>query len=68
MKTLTPVCVVKRSARHLATAECRWSTPPPLLHVMQCSWWGSMVRAHVRLAALTLGHVAEVLEAWLAAG
>ena len=68
MYALVPVCVVIRSARHLASAECRWSTSPPLLQVMQCSWWASMGQAHVRLAALMFGHVGEMLAEWRAAG
>ena len=37
MCAFTPVCVVMRSARHLARAECRWSSPPPLLQIIQSS-------------------------------
>ena len=60
--------VVTKSAKHLASAEWRWSTPPPLLHTMQWSWCGSMVHVQTRLAALTLGHVGEMLVARAAAG
>ena len=41
--------------------------PTPLLQVIQCSWWASMGQAHVRLAALMLGRVGEMLAELLAA-
>ena len=65
---MTPVCVVIRSAKHLASAEWRWWTPPPLLHTVQWSWCRSMGHVQTRLAALTLGHVGEMLVARAAAG
>ena len=55
MCAFVPVCVVMRSARHVASAECRWSTPPPLLQLMGIDWAG----AHS--AALTFGHLGEML-------
>ena len=66
--TLAPVCVVTKSAKHLASAEWRWSTPPSLLHTLQWSWCGSMGHVQTRLAALMLGHVGEMLVARAAAG
>ena len=60
--------VVIRSAMHLASAEWHWSTPPPLLHTMQWSWCRLMEFVQTRLAALTFGHVGEMLVARAAAG
>ena len=64
MKTLVPLCECLTSARHLATAACLRSTPPPYVQPQHWCCSKSTGLEQIRPAALLLGRIEPHLQRW----